>query len=123
MKEETSPYVGLLRRVVERQAELIAQWMSIGFIHGVMNTDNTTISGETIDYGPAAYMDEFRFDKVFSSIDSYGRYAYVNQPTIAQWNLTRLAETLLALGADKLALEAVLAIHESAQTGREIVLS
>ena len=109
VKDEKSPYAGLLRRVVERQAELIAHWMSIGFIHGVMNTDNTTISGETIDYGPAAYMDEFRFDKVFSSIDQYGRYAYANQPTIAQWNLARLAETLLSLGADKAELEAVLA--------------
>ncbi len=108
--DEESPYVGLLRRVVERQAELIAHWMSIGFIHGVMNTDNTTISGETIDYGPAAYMDEFRFDKVFSSIDTYGRYAYANQPAIAQWNLARLAETLLTLGADKAELEAVLAM-------------
>ncbi len=110
VKDEKSPYVGLFRRVVERQAELIAHWMSIGFIHGVMNTDNTTISGETIDYGPAAYMDEFRFDKVFSSIDTYGRYAYANQPTIVQWNLARLAETLLALGANKVELEAVLGV-------------
>ena len=109
VRDEGSPYVGFFGRVVERQAELIAHWMSVGFIHGVMNTDNTTISGETIDYGPAAYMDEFRFDKVFSSIDTYGRYAYANQPTIAQWNLARLAETLLALGASKVELEAVLA--------------
>ncbi len=108
VKDDKSPYAGLLRRVVERQAELIAHWMSIGFIHGVMNTDNTTISGETIDYGPAAYMDEFRFDKVFSSIDTYGRYAYANQPAIAQWNLARLAETLLSLGTDKAELEDVL---------------
>ena len=107
--DEKSPYVGFFRRVAERQAELIAHWMSIGFIHGVMNTDNTAISGETIDYGPAAYLDEFRFDKVFSSIDTYGRYAYANQPTIAQWNLARLADTLLAIGADKDELEAVLA--------------
>ncbi len=112
VKDEKSPYAGLLRRVLERQAELVAHWMSIGFIHGVMNTDNTAISGETIDYGPAAYMDEFRFDKVFSSIDTYGRYAYANQPTIAHWNLARLAETLLALGADKDELEAVLALFE-----------
>jgi uncharacterized protein YdiU (UPF0061 family) len=110
VKDEESPYVGLFRRVVERQAELIAHWMSTGFIHGVMNTDNTAISGETIDYGPAAYMDEFRFDKVFSSIDTYGRYAYSNQPDIAQWNLARLAETLLALGADRVDLEAGLAM-------------
>ena len=107
---EKSPYVEFFRRVVERQAELIARWMAIGFIHGVMNTDNTTISGETIDYGPAAYMDEFRFDKVFSSIDTYGRYAYANQPAIAQWNLARLAETLVALDAKKDELEAVLAM-------------
>ena len=108
--DEKSPSVGLLRRVAERQAELVAHWMSIGFIHGVMNTDNTAISGETIDYGPAAYMDEFRFDKVFSSIDSRGRYAYANQPTIAHWNLARLAETLLVLDADKEELEAALAV-------------
>ncbi len=110
VKDEKTPYVGLFRRVVERQAELIAHWMSTGFIHGVMNTDNTTISGETIDYGPAAYMDEFRFDKVFSSIDQHGRYAYANQPVIAQWNLARLAESLLPLGADKVELEDVLAM-------------
>ena len=68
----------------ERQAELVARWMAVGFIHGVMNTDNTTISGETIDYGPAAYMHEFQFNKVFSSIDRHGRYAYGNQAPIAQ---------------------------------------
>ena len=108
VKGDGSPYVGFFRRVMERQAELIAHWMSAGFIHGVMNTDNTAISGETIDYGPAAYMDEFRFDKVFSSIDRQGRYAYSNQAPIAQWNLARLAETLLMLGVDKAELEAVL---------------
>ena len=108
-KDESSPYVGLFRRVAKRQAELVAHWMSVGFIHGVMNTDNTTISGETIDYGPAAYMDEFQFDKVFSSIDQHGRYAYANQPPIAQWNLTRLAETLLLIDADKAELKAILA--------------
>jgi uncharacterized protein YdiU (UPF0061 family) len=108
VREEPSPVVGFFRQMAERQASLVAHWMSIGFIHGVMNTDNTSISGETIDYGPAAYMDEFRFDKVFSSIDTQGRYAYQNQPRIAQWNLARLAETLLALDADKSALEAVL---------------
>jgi uncharacterized protein YdiU (UPF0061 family) len=109
VKDDASPYVGFLRKVAERQAELVARWMSVGFIHGVMNTDNSTISGETIDYGPAAYMDEFRFNKVFSSIDQQGRYAYANQAPIAQWNLARLAETLLALGAAKSELEAVLA--------------
>lgn len=108
-RDEINPYVGLLRRVAERQAELIAHWMSVGFVHGVMNTDNMAISGETIDYGPAAYMDEFRFGKVFSTIDQQGRYAYANQPPIAQWNLSRLAETLLLLDADRSELESVLA--------------
>jgi uncharacterized protein YdiU (UPF0061 family) len=108
-KADEAPYVGFFRCVAERQAELAAHWMSVGFIHGVMNTDNTTISGETIDYGPAAYMDEFQFDKVFSSIDKRGRYAYANQAPIAQWNLTRLAETLLLLGATKSELETILA--------------
>ena len=122
VKDEKSPYVGLLRSVVERQAELVAHWMSIGFIHGVMNTDNTTISGETIDYGPAAYMDEFRFNKVFSSIDNYGRYAYANQPTIAQWNLARLSETLLSLGADKDELEAALATFANHYESRYLAL-
>jgi uncharacterized protein YdiU (UPF0061 family) len=108
-KTDEAPYVRFFRYVAERQAELVARWMSVGFIHGVMNTDNTTISGETIDYGPAAYMDEFRFNKVFSSIDQHGRYAYANQTPIAQWNLSRLAETLLLLGAAKSELEAILA--------------
>ena len=119
---ETSPYVGFLRCVMERQAKLIAHWMSIGFIHGVMNTDNTAISGETIDYGPAAYIDEFRFDKVFSSIDARGRYAYGNQPAMAQWNLARLAETLLALGADKAGLEAVLGEFPDKYASRYLAL-
>lgn len=88
---------GLLRAVVESQAELIGRWMLVGFIHGVMNTDNMTISGETIDYGPCAFMDEFDPATVFSSIDQGGRYAYGNQPAIAQWNLARLAESLLPL--------------------------
>ena len=91
------PYLALLRRVVDRQATLVAKWMSIGFVHGVMNTDNTTISGETIDYGPCAFMDEFDSKALFSSIDRGGRYAYDNQPPIAQWNLSRFAETLLVL--------------------------
>jgi uncharacterized protein YdiU (UPF0061 family) len=90
-------YLAFLKRVVERQARLIAQWMNIGFIHGVMNTDNMTISGETIDYGPCAFMEAYDPEAVFSSIDSNGRYAYDNQPGIAQWNLTRLAEALLPL--------------------------
>ena len=90
-------YLGLLAAVVQAQAELGAHWMSVGFIHGVMNTDNTTISGETIDYGPCAFMDRFDPTTVFSSIDHNGRYAYGNQPSVLQWNLARLAETLLAL--------------------------
>ncbi len=90
-------YLGLLAAVTQAQAELVAQWMLVGFIHGVMNTDNTTISGETIDYGPCAFMDRFDPATVFSSIDHNGRYAYGNQPSIVQWNLARFAETLLPL--------------------------
>ena len=81
--------------VVERQAALIAQWQLVGFIHGVMNTDNMSLAGETIDYGPCAFMDRYDPATVFSSIDEGGRYAYANQPPIAQWNLARLAEALL----------------------------
>lgn len=92
-----SPYLELFRAVRERQAQLIAKWMSVGFIHGVMNTDNMAISGETIDYGPCAFMDAYNPKIVFSSIDTQGRYAYGNQPGIAQWNLARFAETLLPL--------------------------
>jgi uncharacterized protein YdiU (UPF0061 family) len=94
------PYRALLEAVVRAQAELIPQWLLVGFIHGVMNTDNTSVAGETIDYGPCAFMDEYDPEAVFSSIDSYGRYAYLRQPSIAQWNLTRLAECLLPLLAD-----------------------
>ena len=97
LKGQANPYVGLLERVCDRQAALIASWMHVGFIHGVMNTDNMTISGETIDYGPCAFMDHYDPATVFSSIDTQGRYAYTNQPRIAQWNLARLAETLLPL--------------------------
>ena len=93
-------YMALLRRVTERQARLVAQWMNVGFIHGVMNTDNMTISGETIDYGPCAFMEAYDPAAVFSSIDRNGRYAYANQPVIAQWNLARLAEALLPLMAE-----------------------
>ena len=92
-----NPYLELYRRVVEAQAGLVARWMVAGFVHGVMNTDNTTISGETIDYGPCAFLDAFDPATVFSSIDHAGRYAYGNQPAIAQWNLARLGETLLPL--------------------------
>lgn len=99
-KDEANPYRGLLKRVLGRQAELVAHWMSLGFIHGVMNTDNVQIAGETIDYGPCAFVDEFHPQKVFSSIDRQGRYAWGNQPGIAQWNLTRFAETLLPMLGD-----------------------
>lgn len=97
LKDRENPYLALLERVCDRQAALVARWMNVSFIHGVMNTDNMTISGETIDYGPCAFMDSYDPATVFSSIDHRGRYAYGNQPTIAQWNLARLAETLLAL--------------------------
>jgi uncharacterized protein YdiU (UPF0061 family) len=95
------PYHALLEGVIARQAELVARWLLIGFIHGVMNTDNTSISGETIDYGPCAFMDHYDPAMVFSSIDEQGRYAYANQPRIALWNLTRLAECLLPLLTDE----------------------
>jgi uncharacterized protein YdiU (UPF0061 family) len=94
------PYHALLDAVITRQADLVARWLLVGFIHGVMNTDNTSISGETIDYGPCAFMDEYNPSTVFSSIDEMGRYAYGNQPRIALWNLTRLAECLLPLFSD-----------------------
>jgi len=92
-----NPYVALLDGVIERQAKLIAHWMQFGFIHGVMNTDNMSVSGETIDYGPCAFMDTYHPLKTFSSIDHQGRYAFNNQPLIGHWNLTRFAETLLPL--------------------------
>src|SRR6185312_422525 len=91
------PALAVLKSVAQRQAALIAQWMQVGFIHGVMNTDNMAISGETLDYGPCAFMDTYDPNTVFSSIDHQGRYAFRNQPAIAQWNLARLAETLLPL--------------------------
>ncbi len=92
-----NPYRALLDGVIGRQAELISQWVLVGFIHGVMNTDNTAISGETIDYGPCAFMDAYDPAAVFSSIDQGGRYAYAHQPGIAHWNLSRLAEAMLPL--------------------------
>jgi uncharacterized protein YdiU (UPF0061 family) len=99
-----NPYRVLLEGVIARQAGLVARWLGIGFIHGVMNTDNMSIAGETIDYGPCAFMDTYHPGTVFSSIDENGRYAYGNQPAIAQWNLARLAETLLPLlGEDETA--------------------
>jgi len=114
-------YLAFYGEVIKRQARLIAQWMSVGFIHGVMNTDNMSISGETIDYGPCAFMDYYSPDTVFSSIDTYGRYAYENQPKIAHWNLAQLGRALIALvdpdskvAIDKLseALDAFPAIYE-----------
>jgi serine/tyrosine/threonine adenylyltransferase len=95
-----NPYRALLDQVISRQAALIAKWLLVGFIHGVMNTDNMSIAGETIDYGPCAFMDVYHPRAVYSSIDRMGRYAYANQPDIAQWNLIRLAETLLPLLAE-----------------------
>jgi serine/tyrosine/threonine adenylyltransferase len=92
--------LALLERVIDAQAHLVARWLGVGFVHGVMNTDNTTISGETIDYGPCAFLDEYDPAKRFSAIDHGGRYAFGNQPRIAQWNLTRLAESVLPLLAD-----------------------
>ncbi len=111
------PYVALLQGVVAAQAALVARWMLVGFIHGVMNTDNMAISGETIDYGPCAFMDTYNPATVFSFIDKRGRYAYTNQPTVALWNLTRLAEALLPLLAEEdtraidLAQQALAAFH------------
>jgi uncharacterized protein YdiU (UPF0061 family) len=101
--------LALLRAVSRRQATLVAQWMNVGFIHGVMNTDNTTISGETIDYGPCAFVEAYDPQTVFSSIDHHGRYAFGNQPFIVRWNLARLAEALLPLLADDQAQAVTLA--------------
>ena len=97
LKDAANPYLSLLEIVSDRQIELISKWMGVGFIHGVMNTDNTSIVGETIDYGPCAFMDEYNPSTVFSSIDAHGRYAFGNQPLIAQWNMACFANSLLAL--------------------------
>ena len=107
------PVVAFFDAVTQAQARLIAHWMALGFIHGVMNTDNMAISGETLDYGPCAFLDEFHIQKVFSSIDHQGRYAYGNQAAMAQWNLSRLADGLLQLEARPQAFEAALARFES----------
>ncbi len=98
--EAEEPYRALLDGVIARQAELVARWLLVGFVHGVMNTDNTSISGETLDYGPCAFLDAYDPGQVYSSIDRGGRYAYHQQPAIAHWNLARFAETLLPLLAD-----------------------
>ena len=108
IKEKQNKALFLLKAVIEKQAELITHWMRVGFIHGVMNTDNMALSGETIDYGPCAFMDTYDPGTVFSSIDHAGRYAYANQPAITQWNLARLAETLLPL------------INENAEKARDL---
>ena len=102
-------YEALLEEVVKRQASLIAHWQLIGFIHGVMNTDNTSVVGETIDYGPCAFMDSYDPKKVFSSIDQFGRYAYSNQPGIGYWNIACFGQALLPLieGGEKLAVDRV----------------
>jgi serine/tyrosine/threonine adenylyltransferase len=116
-READNPYLALFSAVVDAQAALLAQWMLVGFVHGVMNTDNMTISGETIDYGPCAFLDAFDPTAVFSSIDHGGRYAYGQQPVVAEWNLARLAEALLPLFAAEqaeaipLAEEALLAFR------------
>lgn len=96
-RQSDQPYRALISAVAARQAALVAKWLGVGFIHGVMNTDNMSIAGETIDYGPCAFMDDFHPGRVYSSIDRRGRYAYGNQPRIAQWNIARLAESLLPL--------------------------
>jgi uncharacterized protein YdiU (UPF0061 family) len=100
--EAERPYLAFFDAVIAAQASLVSRWLLVGFIHGVMNTDNMAIAGETIDYGPCAFMDEYHPGTVFSSIDYQGRYAYANQPGIAQWNLARLAEALLPLFAEDL---------------------
>jgi serine/tyrosine/threonine adenylyltransferase len=97
LTDSPEPHIALLEAIVARQASLIARWQLVGFIHGVMNTDNMALSGETIDYGPCAFMDTYDPATVFSSIDRFGRYAYGNQPSIAHWNLVRLAEAMLPL--------------------------
>lgn len=112
VRQAAQPYRAFYEQVIARQASLVAQWMLVGFIHGVMNTDNTSISGETIDYGPCAFMDAYNPSTVFSSIDTQGRYAYANQPRIAPWNLARLGEALLPLLADD--SEAALAVANEA---------
>lgn len=97
IKDHPSPYIALLDTVIDAQASLIAKWMKFGFIHGVMNTDNMSVAGETIDYGPCAFVNAYSPNAVFSSIDQNGRYAFGNQPKMAEWNLTRFAESLLPL--------------------------
>ncbi|MFT7664192.1 MAG: hypothetical protein ACI87A_002423 [Planctomycetota bacterium] len=125
--DRSAPYLNFLRAVVHRQAELVAKWMAVGFVHGVMNTDNTTISGETIDYGPCAFIDGFDPKSVFSSIDQGGRYAYDSQAAAAKWNLYRLAETLLGLinpeDVDQAAAMATEAVEQFPQFHEQCLLT
>ena len=120
--ESKNKALDFLYLIIDQQAELITNWMRVGFIHGVMNTDNVALSGETIDYGPCAFMDHYDPLTVFSSIDHQGRYSFANQPIIAQWNLARLAETILPLISDnnekalKLAEEAINAFADLYQS-------
>ena len=97
IKTSKNKALDLLNLVMEKQCQLVVNWMRVGFIHGVMNTDNMAISGETIDYGPCAFMDHYDPKTVFSSIDSHGRYSFANQPPITKWNLARFAECLIPL--------------------------
>ncbi|MBA3306589.1 MAG: YdiU family protein [Thermoleophilaceae bacterium] len=117
--EAERPYLALFEAVVAAQARLVAQWMLVGFVHGVMNTDNMTISGETIDYGPCAFMEAFDPATVYSSIDHGGRYAYGNQPVVAEWNLARLAESLLPLFHEDQGQGVALAVESVGAFGRQ----
>ena len=121
VKSADDPAVAFLDHVVEQQASLVAKWMHVGFVHGVMNTDNMAVSGETIDYGPCAFLDAYDPAAVFSSIDQQGRYAYGNQPSIAHWNLVRFAETLLAVvrGDEETSIAAVRGVLETFPTRYE----
>ena len=110
IKNSNNIALELLKIVIKKQCDLVTNWMRVGFIHGVMNTDNMAISGESIDYGPCAFMDNYDLNTVFSSIDRNGRYAYGNQPIITKWNLARFAETLLPY-IDKNKDEALSLIH------------
>jgi uncharacterized protein YdiU (UPF0061 family) len=115
LNDQDNRYLKWYKRIIKRQAELVAKWQSIGFVHGVMNTDNMTISGETIDFGPCAFIDTYDLKSVYSSIDHYGRYAYGNQPYIASWNLAKLGQMILPLiDIDK--TRAVKAVSEALET-------
>lgn len=109
LKKHPQPYLALLHALIEKQADLVAKWLHVGFVHGVMNTDNMTLCGETIDYGPCAFLDVYDPATVFSSIDEYGRYGYRNQPHMTQWNLARFAEAMLPLLDDDIRQAAHLA--------------